>query len=672
MSGNRVAHPVLISLANIDANIRSKTSLHAYLLLALLPVAKFTHQTTRVRSLLQDRLFHQALNIVLSPLKVAAEVGVMMSDPVGNLRYCFTPLASWIADTPEECLIAATGPKASPVTTAMSKNFGDPHRHPPRTAEETLLAIRSACSKYSPKDYKNFLKVIKSLGLNGVVEPVWMDWPLSDPCYFITIEPLHHFHRFAWDHDVKWCISALGAAELDFRFSIIQTPVGYRAFDEGISRLKQVTGRDHRAVQRYIIGIVAGGVPQRFLIAIRALLDFRYLAQASTFTARSVDRVAQSLQEFHDHKDAIIRHGARTNWEIPKLELLQSVVPGIRQSGAPMQWTADVTEHAHVDEIKVPARAGNNQNYYNQIARHLDRLEKCFRFDLAMYTEERRHLDPSVDEGLSGDYGEDHEPDTEKLSISEYVAPTRPIIDYFSASLALLEGSAPTAPRPFRTFATSTTAFHVAIKPSSRLTLAEAAVQYRLPDLIPAVSTFLTQQNGSAAPPDNIKLQIWHSVRVQQMSYHNRDLEPPQTLRATPPSVTNPHGQYDSVIVSTQPESDWPKSGLVGHVVIQLRIIFRPLHCDFFAAYVQRFNAGSVSKVTGMHLLKRAVRANGDRIGEVIPMTFVRSPAHLIPHFGAEAHARLNKLSSHELSTEFWLNKYWSKEFYYALSPIMM
>jgi hypothetical protein len=339
-----------------------------------------------------------------------------------------------------------------------------------------------------------------------------------------------------------------------------------------------------------------------------------------------------------------------------------------------MEWTTDVTEHVHVDEIKVPARTGNNQNYYNQITHHLDRLEKCFRFDLAMYIEERCHLDPTVYEDFSGDssYGEDHEPDAENFSISEYVAPTHPSIDYFSASLALLEGSAPTAPRPFRMFATSTTAFHVAIKPSSWLTLAEAAVKYRLPDLIPAVSTFLTQQNGSAVPLENIKLQIWHSVRVQQMLYHSRDLEPPQTLHATPPSVTDPHGQYDSVIVSTQPESDWPKSGLVGHVVVQLQIIFRLLHCDFFAAYVQCFNAGSASKVTGMHLLKRVVRVNGNHIGEVIPMTFIRSPAHLISPFGAEAHARLNKLHSHELSTKFWLNKYWSKEFYYALSPIMM
>ena len=90
--------------------------------------------------------------------------------------------------------MAATGPKVLPVTTTMSKQFGDPHHHPPRTAEKTLLAIHSACSKYSPMDYKNFLKVIKLLGLNGVVKLVWMDQLLSRPSDFITIKALHHFY----------------------------------------------------------------------------------------------------------------------------------------------------------------------------------------------------------------------------------------------------------------------------------------------------------------------------------------------------------------------------------------------------------------------------------------------------------------------------------------------
>ena len=180
-------------------------------------------------------------------------------------------------------MLAATGSKVSPVTTATSKNFGNPYRHPPRTADKTLVAIHTACSQHLPRDYKKFLKVIRPLGLNRVVELVWMDWLLSDPSHFLLIELLHHFHRFGWDHDVQWCLAALSADKLDFHFSIIQTPVVFRVFDEGLSKLKQVTGHDHHAIQRYIISIVAGGVPQNFLIAIHTLLDFRYLAQAPMF-----------------------------------------------------------------------------------------------------------------------------------------------------------------------------------------------------------------------------------------------------------------------------------------------------------------------------------------------------------------------------------------------------
>jgi len=48
MSGNRMAHPLLLSLTNIDADIRSKGSLHAHVLLALLPIASFIHLKSRV------------------------------------------------------------------------------------------------------------------------------------------------------------------------------------------------------------------------------------------------------------------------------------------------------------------------------------------------------------------------------------------------------------------------------------------------------------------------------------------------------------------------------------------------------------------------------------------------------------------------------------------------
>ena len=303
-----------------------------YLLLALLPVTKFTHKQTHVRSLLQDRLTHTALSKILEPLKIAAHVGYMMSDPIGNLRYCYTPLAAYITDTPEQTLLACVGPKASPLTITTLKQFGDPVLHSLRTGSHTLTSICSISRKCSLKEYKEFLKFAKSLLLNGVVEPCWDEWPLSCPSHFLHVEALHHFFQFSWDHNVQWCIEVVTPPEINYCFSLLQMTAGYHAFDDGISQMKQVTGCDHQAIQHYIIGIIASAVPPRFLSAIHALVNFRYLAQAPVFTDQSLDKLSNTLQLFRTNKDAIMSAGCQkdsASWEIPKLELLQSIVSNI-------------------------------------------------------------------------------------------------------------------------------------------------------------------------------------------------------------------------------------------------------------------------------------------------------------------------------------------------------
>lgn len=545
MTGNRMAHPVLISLANIDKNIRSKTSLHGYMLLVLLPVAKFIHKNTRVRSLLQDHLFHQALNLILQPLKTAATMGVMMNDPVGNLRYCYTPLAAWITDTPEQGLLTGTGPKVSPVMTAKSKNFGDPFRHPPHTGSVTLTTIRTVYAKQDPLDYKMFLKAIRELGLNGILEPFWKGWPLSSPSVFLHMEPLHHFHRFCWDHDCQWCIMAVGAQELDFHFSLIQTTISYRSFEDGISKLKQVTSRDHWAVQRYLVGAIAGAVSNQFLTAIRALMDFRYLAQAPSFSDDTLSKVSKALQDFHDHKRAIVLAGGwKDNWEIPKLELLQGVVLDICHAGPVMQWSADPTKHAHVQEIKIPARAGNNQDYYSQIARYLDRLEKCLLFDIATYLEKNMLEELDEDDNRVFDQDDEHERDPEDITLSDHLhIAAFAQVNYFEMADALASGCFPNAPKPHRTFSTATSAFHFALKPSLRLSIDDAAAKFNLPDLPLALYEYRHCVEGpsphtvsgarSYAEAHNLPfehIQIWCKIHIQQMCYHDKTPDAPQTL----------------------------------------------------------------------------------------------------------------------------------------------
>ncbi|KAI6016894.1 hypothetical protein BKA83DRAFT_4059575 [Pisolithus microcarpus] len=637
MTGNRMAHPLLLSLANIDADIRSKGSLHGHVLLALLLVISFIHGKTHIRSLLSDRLIHESLDFVLKPLKVAVAIGVMMSDPVGNLHY----------------------------------------------SRRTLDDIEWACIEADPNDFEEFLKAAKCYSLSSVHKPFWRDWPLSDPSKFLTPEVLHHFHCLFWDHDLQWCSIVLGLAKIDYCFSLIQTPVRYCSFGEGVSKLKQVTGCDHRAMQRYIVGVIAGAVPPKFLLSINALLSFRYLAQMPHFDHDALARVETVLKTFHDNKAAIISSSGRQgsngplqHWEIPKLELLQHVVLSIHNSGAVMQWMADVTEHAHVTEIKQPARTGNNQDYYTQIAQHLDRSEKCFRFDLATCL-------ASTEQGESGEDDEDqedeHELDFEALHVTHYYTPSRTSINYFESAEALASGAVPNAVLPHRIFASSMTAFRLAFKPSLHVTIDEAAETFGLSDLRPAITDYVHCNDHlmtEVLNPSAEKVQIWFKVQVQQPSYHDRSsLESPQSLLASPPSVYLPGSQYDFAVISQVDESDWPSNGLRGHAIAQLRLIFRLYHSNTFLAYIQCFNAtfpSSSSYTTdtavGMHVLKHTIQSDGARVGKVIPLHHIRSPAHVIPCFGKEVNPCLTRHNCYKLSNDFWLNKYWNKEFFYALS----
>jgi hypothetical protein len=466
----------------------------------------------------------------------------------------------------------------SPVTTATRDQFGDDFRHPLRKGSSTIARIKAVMQSVSPADVSEFFTMCKKFNLNGVYEPFWQEWALSDPSSFITPEPLHHLHRMFWDHDLQWVIFVAGAKELDFRFMLLQVSIGYRSFKDGVSTLKQITGRDHRNIQRYLIGLIAAAVPSDFLSAVRSLGEFRYLAQAPSFTEGAVTKLERALKSFHTRKEAVINAGARRGksgkdkpWAIPKLELLQGVVPSIRSHGSLMQWSADPTERAHIDYVKVPGRAGNGHDYDEQVCRYLDRQEKCENFALAMNIKSREGLD------------EEDEDDRDKAGGTHHV------VDYFQRARQLIEGTYASAnpPRPFRTFATSITAYHLSAEPTlTRTTVDETAKTFMLDDLRAALGDYLGRDaaasihaiGGRRRALPNCKLpferiQVWCKARMQLKSYHEQRLEPSQAVLAQPPSEAWPCGRYDAVIVNADPTFKWPHSHLEGSILFHFVLV---------------------------------------------------------------------------------------------------
>lgn len=66
--------------------------------------------------------------------------------------------------------------------------------------------------------------------------------------------------------------------------------------------------------------------------------------------------------------------------------------------------------------------------------------------------------------------------------------------------------------------------------------------------------------------------------------------------------------------------------------------------------------------VTGMYLLKKAVRSNGSPMGAIVPLYHCHIPVHLIPRFGEVADPHLAPQTSMERSQTFFLNHYFDPE----------
>lgn len=170
------------------------------------------------------------------------------------------------------------------------------------------------------------------------------------------------------------------------------------------------------------------------------------------------------------------------------------------------------------------------------------------------------------------------------------IPPTRKIINYFQVAHAIAGDLRPDSPKPPRTFATSTTAIHLALKPHLRTTISDASELFNLPDLHDAMCRYL-DRSSTGEPLDisgrrqatatrailSDKIHVWTKIRVQLRTWNPSDpglVEPAQTLVVAPPSTKYPAGRYDCGIASLTSDSSWPTQGLSG----LLRFLISPTY----------------------------------------------------------------------------------------------
>ncbi|KAI0058394.1 hypothetical protein BV25DRAFT_1765258, partial [Artomyces pyxidatus] len=230
-------HPVLLSIANIRAEVRMNPASRSFLPAAYIPIPVFLDASAEVRSLLTRRIYHYCLDIVMASLKRAEREAVRIRDPQGQFHLVHTPLVAWIADFPDQLTIAGiTGVSDQQSCFPFSPGTGGV-THPPsgsfRTRQQTLEVIYAACSRTDPWHLDGFLATTRILGLNGVVQPFWRDWGTADPSLFLLHNSLRQWEELYHNSCLKWVVNVMGDAEFDRRLSILGPYVGIRQWPRG-------------------------------------------------------------------------------------------------------------------------------------------------------------------------------------------------------------------------------------------------------------------------------------------------------------------------------------------------------------------------------------------------------------------------------------------------------
>ena len=377
--GNKSVYPLYLTIGNIPKDIRRKPSCYAQILLAYLPTSYLKHvasDTSRRRMV--NNLFHSCLTQILAPIRQAAVEGILMKDGRGVLRHCHPILASYIADYPEQVIVTGTKTKDCPKCNISNTELGN------LTAPcemRDLQAVLDALTLVD-SDPPLFRQACNNLRIKPIFHPFFEQLPYVNIFQAITPDMLHQLLQGILRHLLSWLILAYGANEINARCERLIPNHHICIFSSGITSLSRVTGNEYNLIGRIILGVIIGARlqndldPSRMVRAIRAFLDFLFLARLPIQSSKTLDLLDHALQAFHDHMAIFVDLGIRKDFNIPKLHACRHYKSSIKLFGSTDNYDTQYTECLHKIFSKDPYRKTNKKDELSQMTALLERREQ--------------------------------------------------------------------------------------------------------------------------------------------------------------------------------------------------------------------------------------------------------------------------------------------------------
>ena len=303
------------------------------------------------------RLFHESMKHILQPVISAGKYGINMVDGKGNVRKVHPILACYVADYPEQCLVATVKYNTCPKCHTTLQEFGNGQLNKPRTSHETLEIIDHALES-TKGTFKN---ICREFNLSGYIpDPFWSDLPFVDIHMSITPDILHQINSGVFSHLTKWCETIIvGTNELDKRVSQLPLSHGVQHFPGGFSILMRKSASEWKSMAKVLLGSIIGAIPRQAVKASRSLLDFVYLAQYTSHSDETLQYLDEALDIFHKEKQVFQEIWPEINFNLPKLHSLLHFSQSIRLFGATDNYNTEQFERLHIDFTKDAFRASN-------------------------------------------------------------------------------------------------------------------------------------------------------------------------------------------------------------------------------------------------------------------------------------------------------------------------
>ena len=321
---------------------------------------------------------------LLAPIKLYGETGIAMKSADGIWRRCHPIFAIYVGDHPEQALVTCTYQGRCPKCRVSRDELGESGEFPPHAHTDAIDVYRLA-----DEDVHLFHRACQDSGLKPVYHPFWQSLPLANIFQSITPDILHQLLQGIVRHVVTWLSSptVFGSNVIDMRCRALPPNHSIGAFPKGITTLSRVSGKEHKDMCRILLGLIIG-LPlrggqgsSRVVKAVRAILDFVYLAQFPSHTTETLRRLQESLQTFHVNKAVFLDLGTRETFNLPKLHSMLHYTSFILLFGTTDNYNTEQTERLHIDLTKDAYRSTNRKNEFMQMTTWVERRERVQRHE---------------------------------------------------------------------------------------------------------------------------------------------------------------------------------------------------------------------------------------------------------------------------------------------------